>query len=398
MSSVKQPNQDMTHQALRGLLWTAWGKGGQAVLQVLALVVLARLLSPADFGVVSAAVVVVGFASVFSKLGLGPALVQRADLEPRHVRTAFAASVYFGLLVGGVLWLAAPAIAGFFRIDGVEPVMRALAWLFPLRGLSVVAESLVQRDLGFRRLANLEVGTFALGYGAVGIPLAALGYGVWALVAATMSQSILNTLLLLVLRPHPMHVLLDRRSFGELMSFGGGFTIARLFNDLALQGDSLVVGRWLGPEALGLYGRAHQLMATPAALFGQILDQVLFPAMARVQDDVRRLAGAYTRGIALIALVMLPTSAALFILAPELIRLVLGPQWAGVVAPFQILAAGMLFRTSYKMSDSVVRATAAVYRRALRTAIYALLVIGGAWVGQHWGTTGVAFAVLGALA
>jgi len=388
----------MAQKTVISLLWMGYGKGGQSLLRVLALVILARLLTPEDFGVVGAAVVVVEFCGIFSQLGLGPALVLRRELEPRHVQTAFAVSLAFGVVIGAAIWLSAPVVATFFRTESVEPVIRALAWVFPVKGLSVVAESLLQRDLRFRWLANVDVIAYAAGYGVVGIGLAAAGFGVWALVGATMCESIGRTCILLVTHPPPRRLLPEKRAFMELMYFGGGFTTARFAGDLALQGDKLVVGRWLGPAALGLYGRAYELMARPAALFGQILDDVLFPTMARVQGDLPRLAAAYRRGVALIALVMLPTSVMLFLLAPEVIYLVLGPKWADVTVPFQILTVGMLLRTSYKMSDSLVRATGAVYRRAWRQLIYAFLVIAGAWIGQHWGIAGVALGVLGALA
>jgi PST family polysaccharide transporter len=189
----------------------------------------------------------------------------------------------------------------------------------------------------------------------------------------------------------------DRRAFRELMYFGGGFTVARLANFAALQGDNLIVGRWLGPAALGLYGRAYQLMSVPAVLLGEALDTVLFPAMARVQQEPQRLANAYRRGVALVALLMCPLSVVLAIAAPALLTVVLGAKWNAVILPFQVLTLGMLFRTSYKLSDSLARATGAVYRRAWRQIVYAGSILGGSWIGQHWGITGVAAGVVGAL-
>lgn len=397
-SSMSGEPRSLTRRTLGGIFWMAWGKGATAVTQVVVLAVLARLLSPADFGVVSAALLVIAFSGIFSRLGLGPALVQRPNLEPRHLETAATVSILFGILIGIALWATAPLIAGFFRMPQVGPVLRVLAWIFPLKGISVLAESMVLKGLRFRLLANLDVLSFALGYGLVGIVCAATGLGVWALVAGHIAQSVLSTAALLVISPLPRRLRLDRRAFSELIYFGGGFTAAKIANHIALDADNVVVGRWLGPAALGIYGRAYQLMAMPAKLFGNALDDVLFPIMARIQDEVQRLATAYRRGISLIALVMLPASAVLFILAPELIQVVLGGGWEEVVAPFQVLAAGMLMRTSYKMSDSIARSTGAVYRRAWRQFIYAALVAAGAWVGQHWGVRGVAVGVLLALA
>src|SRR5438309_3352068 len=139
-------------------------------------------------------------------------------------------------------------------------------------------------------------------------------------------------------------------------------------------------------------------MAGPAVLFGNVLDRVLFPAMVHVQNQPKRLADAYRRGSTLIALVILPLSAVLVMLAPEVIQVVLGSEWDAVTLPLQILGVGMLFRTSCKISDSLVRATGAVHRRTWRQTVYAILVVAGAWVGQHWGVEGVALAVLATLA
>ncbi len=390
---VKPRSQGLTHSTLDGMLWTGGGKAARAVLQILVLAVLSRLVSPADFGVVSAALVVVGFSQIFSRMGLGPALVQRPTLEPRHLRAAFTASVLTAFGFALALWISAPAIAAFYRIPRVEPVLRALAWMFPLSGLSVVAESLMQRELRFRWLAQREVASYFLGYGIVGIGLAYAGWGVWALVWANLVQTGVNTVLLLIGHPPSFSLWPDRQSVRDLTYFGGGFTIGRVANYLAVQGDNLVTGRWLGASALGVYSRAYQLMAVPSVLFGDVLDNVLFPSLSRLQDDKARLGSAYVRGVSLIALLMLPTSVFLVVLAPELIRVVLGPKWEAVVGPFQVLGAGMLFRTSYKMSDSLARATGAVYRRAWRQALYAGMVIGGALIGQRAGVTGVAVAV-----
>lgn len=396
--TLNVPRRGLTRRTVTGLLWAAWGKTAHAVLQLGILAVMARLLAPTDFGVVSAALVVIGLSGIFSQLGLGPALVQRPELEDRHTDSAFLASIAFGLALGGLVWLIAPLAAAFFRIADVEPVLRALAAVFPLQGVNVVAESLAKRELRFRWLANVDVIAYGLGYGLVGIALAAYGLGVWSLVWGEIAKTVLRDALLLADRRPRLGRLPDGSALKELLYFGGGFTLGRVANYLALHGDALVVGRTLGPGPLGLYGRAYQLMTAPAIGLGGMLDNVLFPAMARVQGEPDRLAAAYRRGVGLLAVTMLPFSVAVFVLAPEIVRVLLGPNWTGVVVPFQVLAVGMTFRTSYKMSDSLARATGAVYRRAWRQIVYAVLVIGGALIGQRWGLAGVAAGVVTALA
>ena len=367
-----------------------------AVLKIAVLVLLTRLLSPADFGVVSAALLVIVFSLTFSQLGLGPALVQRPELHPRHVSTAFLASSAFGLIAGGMVWLLAPLIAQFFRMENLAPVVRVLALLFPVMGFSAVAESLLQRELRFRILANVDVLTYAVGYG-LGVILALLGWGMWSLVAAHLLQSALRAAILLRVEPPKLRPPPTWASFWELMNYGVGQSAGRIGVFLGNQADNLVVGRFLGATALGLYSRAYQLMAVPTALLGDVLDRVLFPTMARVQDDPLRLASAYLQGTAFVALVTLPAGVVAAVLAPELVLVAFGSKWAALVPPFQVLALGMMFRTSYRMSDSLSRATGRVYRRAWRQALYAALVFLAAWVGQFWGVTGVAIGVVVAL-
>lgn len=389
--------RSLTHRTLSGMAWAAWGSAAAAVLKVVVLILLTRLLTPADFGVVGAALVVISFSLIFSQLGLGPALVQRPVLEPAHISTAFFASTGLGFVMAAAVWLLAPWIGGFFRMDNLVPVVRALAFVFPIVGLSSVAENLLMRELRFRRLANADVLGYGLGYGLVGVVLALLHWGVWALVAGQLTQAALRAAILLRAAPPRLHPRPTWPCFRELMGFGAGLSVARIGVLLANQADNMVVGRWLGAVSLGLYSRAYQLMSVPTALLGDVLDKVLFPTMSRVQDDHRRLASAYLQGTALIALITVPAGVVAAVLAPDLVPVAFGKRWEALVPPFQVLALGMMFRTSYRMSDSLSRATGRVYRRAWRQASYAAMVFFGAWVGQRYGVTGVATGVLCAL-
>ena len=181
------------------------------------------------------------------------------------------------------------------------------------------------------------------------------------------------------------------------MEYGVGQSVGRLGVIVANQADNLVVGRWLGPVALGQYNRAFQLVSVPTTLLGDVFDRVLFPTMARVQDDPRRLGSAFLQGTAVLALLTLPAGVVIAVLAPELVAVAFGSRWAALVPPFQVLALGATFRTNYRLSDSLSRATGKVYRRAWRQILYAGLVFLGAFIGHYGGLTGVAAGVLAAL-
>lgn len=383
----------LAKRSVVGMFWTGLSMGALAVAELFALLLLARLLSPNEFGLYSAALIVIKFSAIFQGLGITPAIVQRPVLEERHLRVGYTLSLLLGLTVSALVWAMAPAIASLLRLADLTPIVRAVCFIFLFQGASMVALASAQRALRFRWLAVVDAVAFAIGYVVVGPVLAWLGFGIWALVAALLVQQLFRTIVLLAGQRHPMRPLLERSAIFELLYFGSGFTIARVCNYLATQVDRLVVGRYLGADALGVYGLSSQLMTTPAVIVGQVLDRVLFPTMALVQEEPVRLARAYRSAVAGCALLVLPASVVVAIVAPELVRVILGRGWEGVVAPLQILAFSMLFRTSYKLSDSVSRATGTVYARAWRQAVFTVGVFVGAFVGQRWGVEGVAFGV-----
>ena len=223
--------------------------------------------------------------------------------------------------------------------------------------------------------------------------LALLDAGVWALVGAQLGFSVVRSTLLLFSRSHAKSLIARRDAAGEILQFGGGHALARFFNYLAVQGDYLVVGRWLSAETLGFYGRAYQLALRPSVLLGKALDRVMFPVMASVQNDLERLQRVYRRSVSLVASLAAPLAVVGVILGPEVVRVVLGPGWEPVVIPFQIFAAGLLFRSGYKPADSLSKALGIVYQRAIRQAVYALLVFVLALIGTRWGLPGVAWGV-----
>jgi PST family polysaccharide transporter len=375
------------------MVWTFSGTGVQVAVQLLAIMALGRLLTPAEFGLMGAATVVIACSQIVSQIGVGPSIIQRKVLEPLHLRVAVTLSFALGSLLGSIVWFGAPAIAGFYRMPELEPILRVVAFLFPLDGLNTVAKALLTRELRFRQYVAFDAGSYIVGYAAVGVLLAWLGFGVWALVAAQLAQVTLRTIVMYLGARHPLRPSFDIRAGRDLLSFGFGHSMAQVGQLLSQQGDNLVVGRWLGAAALGVYGRAYSLMVMPATAFGRIVNRVLFPVMAQVQDERDRLANAYERSLAIVALLSLPLSAFLWVVAPELIPLLLGPAWGAVVLPFRLFSISLLFRMSSKISDACTKAAGEVYKRALIQFAYAGMVVVGAIVGQRWGVGGVAVCV-----
>lgn len=365
--------------------------------QVLVTATLARLLSPRDYGLAGLAMVYVGLAGVLSQFGIGVAVIQRQELTPRFIRAAFTASILLGGITATLVWITAPLAAAALGNDRLIPVIRALSLGFLLANPGFVAEALSQRHLAWRRLMWVELAAFTIGYALPAVFLAALDYGVWALVGSTLGQHLIRTSVLLRLQPHPKWPRIGQE-IREVLTFGSQFTLARLFNYTASQGDNLIVGRVLGIVALGYYSRAFKLMMILVTYFATVVTRVLFPIMARLQGDPDRLRSTYLTGAAVIGLVSAPLGALMVVLAPEFVGIILGPRWTPAILPFQILTAGIMLRNVYLMAYCLDAAMGAMRKRTIRDGIYGLAVLLGSVVGARFGLTGVATGVVLAIA
>lgn len=383
----------LTARTLSAFLWAFTGTGFQAVLRVVVVATLSRLLLPADFGVVGAALTVVALADLFTQVGVAPSIVQAPTLTPANIRTAFSVTVLMGIVVGLLMLVLAPLVAAAFRMPQLAAVVRAFCVIFVVRGFAAIAQAILQREMRFKEIAVNAVLSYFFGYAVCSISLALAGFGIWALIAGLILQNVISSVGLLRLARHSMLPLFDIPSLKHLAVFGTGMTLARVGNYLAVNADYFIVGRWLGAEALGFYSRAYVILMQPAQLFGSAADNVMFPAMASIQHDEDRLASAYHRALALIALVTLPLSGAIIPLAPEIVFILLGERWGSVVFPLQILIATLFIRTAYKITGSLLRSRGKVYRHAAWQWSYAFLVALGAWFGQPHGIAGVAVGV-----
>lgn len=373
----------------RGIAWNLVGAAVSNAVRVLVLIALGRLLAPAEIGIVAKAMTVLVFINVIRDLGLGSALVQHKQPTRAHIRTAFTVGFTMSCALAAVLALAATPIAAAYRSPAIAPMLRWLAVMVVIRGLATVAFQLSKRALDFRTIALSD----ALGYtvGALSsVVFAALGLGPWSLIYGYLLETALSTAWIVRKHVSSLRLGFDGAAFRELFRYGAGETVQTIASVVATQGDYVVIGRQLGDAPLGFYQRAYELVRFPATTFSSVVGSVLFPAFARLQDDREELARAFRRVLFATALVLLPASAVLIVLAEEVIFVVLGPQWAGAVLPFRIMCVGMLFRTNYKVGALVARARGDVYGVATTQLLYAFSIVAGAAVAVRWGVAGVA--------
>ncbi|HEU0030811.1 MAG TPA: lipopolysaccharide biosynthesis protein [Kofleriaceae bacterium] len=385
----KKKGDGLGKRTTHAMTWTAAGAIVSNALRLVMLAVLGRLLAPEDFGVVAAAMTVILFVGLLRDFGLGLALVQRPELEREHVEVAFTITALQGVILTGLVALAAGPIADFFEMPHATSLVRALSLLFLLRSLSIVPNFMLQREMQFRALTIIDVVGYIAG-SITSVTLAYLGNGPWALVWGYCVETLVNTAQLFAAYRTPIGLKFHRRHFRELLGFGIGKTVSQVGNYFATQGDYMVIGRMLPKTDLGLYQRAYELVRFPATVFTTVAGKVLFSAFSKVQDDPERMGRVLRRSTFGSAIVLMPASAGLIVLAPEVIHLLLGGKWSGAIWPFRIMAASMMFRTTYKLGAMVGRSAGEVMTIAKWQWFYAAAVVGGAAVSVYWGILGVA--------
>jgi O-antigen/teichoic acid export membrane protein len=328
---------------------------------------------------------------IFSDLALGAALVQRKELHERDRSTVFWTSTAVGLVFMLLGVAASWPVAAFYGEADVQPLLAALSVGFLVTALGTTQTALLNREMDFKSLElRLMAGTLA---GAViGITLAASGYGAWAIIAQQLASAFASTVLLWALSPWHPRFTFSIASLRDLSSFSLKVFGTRLVFYANRNADNLLIGRFLGPSALGAYAVAYNVMLAPIQRITAPLVEVLFPAFSRIQDERERIASLWLRAIRVVGTITIPGMVGLVIVAPEFVRVVLGERWEAAVPVIQILAVVGLMQSLQGMNSGILQAcdrAGTLLRCAILTVVLSLLAFA---VGMAWGIVGVAAA------
>jgi O-antigen/teichoic acid export membrane protein len=367
----------LTARAASGLRWSYLGYGALMAANIAYTATISRLLDPVAFGLMALAQLVVLFAQFFVRMGLASALVQKPTLTDDDIRAASAAGVAVGAVCFGLVWVLTPAITDLFRAPELSPVLRVLGLSFLFEGLSMVGLGLLRRQLRFRELSIITVGTYVLGYLVVGVGLALLGAGVWSLVVGSLVSSSSQVVWQYILLRHRVRPVLRWQPYRDICGYGMRLSGAHLLDYAGSNLDTFTVGRFAGTAVVGQYSRGYYLAVQPLQVYlTQALTNVLFPHLSRIQEDSARLRRASLSMLALSALVLFPVCAGMAVAARELVRVVLGPQWglAATLVPWFALAGGCGVISA--LSQTVAEARNELNRSLAIQAAY-VVVLGG---------------------
>jgi len=378
---------------MKGTGWVLAGKLSSRLLAFLSVIILARLLSPDQFGVFGFVTLAICSLDTVSQIGFDAALIHQRDGSDGMFDTAWTVQAARGVVLAVLLSAAAPLVARFFREPRIVPMLRVLSLSLVLQGLSNIGMVSLRKDLAFGRIFVYDVAAEAAGL-AGAVALALIWSGAWALVGGRMISSAVRCGLSFVLHPYRPGIRFNAAEARALFRYGRWMMSSIFLIFVVTHGDSMAVGKLLGAAALGVYQVVYRLSNLAATNVSDAVSSVAFPAYARLQDDPGRLRSAYFRVMSITMSLAAPAALGTAAIAPIFVRVVLGDKWEAAIVPTQILC-------FYGLAHSLGGTTAPIFfatgQPRVLTIAALLDLIGMAaliWPGTRlWGLKGLCVAV-----
>ena len=386
----------LTEKSLRrlvldGVFWlTAVRVLSQAISWTITLYVI-RILSPSDYGLVAMAGVYIGFISLFNELGLGAAIIQKKALSQDDLSSICWAVLSINLILYVFAVLSAPLVADFYNEPRVAEILRVASIVFIIRGVSLVPNNILTRELAFSKQSQADLIANASGAVAT-LWLATEGFGVWSLVYGILVLEIVRTLLSFVFRPWKPNLSFSFSKVKVLVDFGAKVAAARLLWYLAASIDLLIAGKLLGTTQLGYYSVAVQLALIPLDKMVSTIAYVAFPALSKVQDDPAMLRRYYLKIVNVVAFASFPACWGIYLVAESAVPLVLSEKWLPAVLPLQILSMVTACRAIQTINAPLEMAVGRAGITLLNVAIIASVMALCFFVGSSYGLEGLAYA------
>ena len=346
-----QPLSPFGRTTIHGTAWRYLAFVSGKLLVFISTVVLARLLTPDDFGLVGYAVTAIAFLDVINDLGVGPALIYHTEDE-RTSTTAFWLGLLFGISILCIGWVLAPYAGLYFRDERVVAVTRALCFTFPINSLGGIQASVLYKKLAFGRMLIPDLVT-AITKGAVSIGLAVSGFGAWSLIWGQIAGSLVSSVVYWLITPWHPSIAFDTKVAHTLIAYGLNIVWVDLISEVLLNLDYLLVGRYLGSVALGLYTLAFRMPDLLILQFARVLGNVVFPVFTHMREVPGNVARAFSQVLRYVSLVTIPLGIGLALVAQPLVLSLFTEKWVGSIPVIQGIAVyAMLLSLVYNAGDA----------------------------------------------
>lgn len=329
-------SDSLKHQAVKGVMWSAVERFSVQGIQFILTIIIARLVLPSDYGLIAMLGIFLAIAQVFVDSGFSNALIQKKDRTETDFSTVFYFNIFISIIIYFLLYISAPYISTFYKEPELSSVTRWIGLNIIISSFSIVQRAKLTINVDFKRQAKASL-VAVLVSGAIGIFLAYKGWGVWALVAQTLSNSLLNTLLLWIFAKWIPKWVFSRESFHTLFSFGSKLLLSGLLHTIYINLYSLVIGRRYSSMDVGFYNRAYQFANFPSINIVGIINRVIFPIQCEMQDDNERLKTSFIKYLRMSCFIIFPLMIIMAVLSKPFILLLLTEKWLPAAELLSIL-------------------------------------------------------------
>lgn len=368
---------------LSGVFYTAVAKYSGIVISLVVVGVLSRLLSPDDFGIVAIATVIINFFSIFTDMGISPAIVQQKELTGRDLSDIFSFTVFSGVGISLLFFGASWPIATYYKSEILRTLCQLLALNLFFASANIVPSALFNKNKEFKFIA-LRSFVIQVASGAAAVAAALLGAGLYALIINPILSSILMFAISYRRYPQPLRLTLGLGAMRKIFGYSAYQFLFNLINYFSRNLDKLLVGKYLGMSALGYYDKSYRLMMLPLQNITQVITPVMHPILSDFQDDRQRLAASYERIVRLLAFAGFPIGVCLFFTAKELTVILFGAQWIPSVAVFRILTLSVGLQIILSSSGSIFQASGDTRSLFVCGLFSSVLNVGGILLGVFY--------------
>lgn len=369
-AAYKYPSQllslmTLARKTTSGIFWVAFSNIFIKVINFIITVILARLLDPEQFGLVSLGLVVVGFFEIFRDMGIGTALIYKKDDADKAANTAFFLFPVIAAVFYVVSYFIAPLAAGFFNEPQVSTIIRVLSFIFVIWSFGTLPSILLDKNLDFKKKVIPQI-IPKIGYGITAIWLALSGFGVWSLVIGRLMLELLSVLSIWPVVSWRPSYTFDRKTAIELMNYGKQVVGANILVFLITIIDVTFIGRLLGPDDLGYYSIAFGIAGLLTSQISVLMASVMFPVYAKIKDEKAKLNKAYMDTLKYVSFISIPATFGIFAVSSDFVKVVYGAKWLPAVAALQVLC-------FYGLNRSLLGTTEQLYLAAGKPVIYTKL-------------------------
>lgn len=329
--------QNLLIKTKTGIIWSFVSQGGNQILSLSVTFILARLISPEQFGTIGMVAVFSSFAKIFVDFGFSSALIQKKNASQKDINTVFCINLSLGFILSILFFISAPLIAGFYEKTEITSLTRALSPIFLISSVTGVNRAMTIKNLNIK--LNTVIALIATLVSSVtAIIMAFYNFGEWSILTKMLVDATVLSLLYLSLNPVNQKLSFSKNSFKNLFKFGSNVAGDATINYWSRNADNLLIGKFLGDSSLGLYTKAYAIMMLPLKNISRVISKVMFPSFSILQNDISQIRIIYLKTTKLIAYVTFPLMAGLSISAKYFVLVAFGKDWVEMIPIISILS------------------------------------------------------------